>query len=168
MIALLKAVHIIAFTIWCAGLILLPLMIEIQGRHAAVRGQAGFAQFRWSTHLAYTRVISPAAVIAVAAGTVLIFALELLAPWLLLKLLAVTGMVLAHTWLGHLVVQSGERRAPFRPASARLALVAVVPLMGLVLWLVLAKPGLEDLEGLLPALLQEPRGQEIPARLNPL
>lgn len=168
MIALLKAIHIIAFAIWCAGLVLLPLMIDLLGRRAARRGQTEFAQFRWSTHLAYTHVITPAAVVAVAAGTVLIFALEVLAPWMLLKLVAVTGMVLAHTWLGHLVVQSGERRAPHRPATARLALIAAVPLMGLVLWLVLAKPALEELSAFLPAILQEPRGQEIPARLNPL
>ncbi|MGL4413009.1 CopD family protein [Roseinatronobacter monicus] len=168
MIAALKAAHIIALCIWCAGLILLPILLHIYGRRPEMRSQAGFTEFRWLTHYSYIAVITPAAVIAVSVGTVLIFALEVLSAWMLAKLIAVAGMVLLHAWMGHLIVQAGEGRGDFHLPMAGLSLLALVPLIGLVLWLVLAKPSLEELIALLPSILQEPRGNPIPARLNPL
>jgi protoporphyrinogen IX oxidase len=167
-IPILKAIHIAALAIWCAGLILLPILLHIYGRRAEMRTQAGFTEFRWLTHYSYTGVVTPAAVIAVAVGTVLIFALEILAPWMLAKLLAVGGMVLAHAWLGYLIVHAGERREIFRMPPAGLALLAILPLIGVVLWLVLAKPPLDDLIRLFPDVLMEPRGNPIPAGLEPI
>lgn len=168
MIAFLKAVHISALAIWCAGLLLLPVLLHLHGRDKRFRTQAGFTEFRWITHYSYTLVISPAAVIAVAAGTTLIFWLEVLDAWMALKLLAVTGMVLLHAWFGHLIVQAGEKRSAYSLPPVGLSLIALVPLIGLVLWLVLAKPDIADLLTLLPHSLQEPRGNAIPARLDPL
>lgn len=168
MIAILKAAHIIALSIWCAGLILLPILLHIYGRRAEVRTQAGYSEFRWLTHYSYTGVVTPAAVIAVAVGTVLIFALEVLDAWMLAKLIAVCGMVLLHAWLGHLIVQAGEGRGMYATPRAGLSLLALVPLIGLVLWLVLAKPAFEDAVALFPAFLLEPRGNQIPARFDPL
>ena len=168
MIAVLKAAHIIALSIWCAGLILLPILLHVYGRRPEIRTQAGYAEFRWLTHYSYTGVITPAAVIAVMFGTILIFALEVLDAWMLAKLIAVSGMVLLHAWLGHLIVQAGEGRGAYRTPMAGLSLLALAPLIGLVLWLVLAKPSLEELITLLPSALQEPRGNQIPARFDPL
>ena len=168
MIAALKAAHIIALSIWCAGLIVLPIILHVYGRRPENRTQAGFAEFRWLTHYSYTGVITPAAVIAVTFGTILIFALEVLEAWMLAKLVAVSGMVLLHAWMGHVIVEAGEGQGAYRTPMAGLSLLALVPLMGLVLWLVLAKPALEDFIALLPAILQEPRGNQIPARFDPL
>ena len=168
MIALLKAVHIAALAIWCAGLILLPVLMHLHGRHARFRTQAGFTEFRWLTHYSYTRVISPAAVLAVAVGTVLIFWLEVLDAWMAAKLLAVMGMVMLHAWFGHLIVQAGERRSAYDIPPVGLSLIALVPLIGLVLWLVLAKPDLGAMLDRVPEILREPRGNAIPARIEPL
>ncbi|MDD7971354.1 CopD family protein [Roseinatronobacter alkalisoli] len=168
MIAMFKALHIAALSVWCAGLILLPVIIQTYRHAHASRNQAGFSEFRWLTHYSYQLVLTPAAVIAVIAGTVLIFAQEVLDTWLLVKLVAVSGMVLVHAWLGHVVVQAGERREAYRLPPAAFALVALLPLMGLVLWLVLAKPALDDLIALFPEFLREPRGNAIPARFDPL
>lgn len=168
MIALLKALHIAALSVWCAGLILLPIVIQTHRCDYASRNQAGFTEFRWLTHHAYRLVLTPAAVIAISAGTVLIFALEVLDIWMLAKLVAVSGMVVVHAWLGHVIVLAGERRNAYRLPPAALVLVMLVPLMGLVLWLVLAKPALDDLIALFPEILREPRGHAIPARLDPL
>ncbi|MBR3370622.1 MAG: CopD family protein [Rhodobacteraceae bacterium] len=168
MIALLKALHIAALSVWCAGLILLPVVIQLHRLDYASRNQTGFTEFRWVTHHAYRLVLTPAAVIAVTAGTVLIFALEVLDAWLLVKLVAVSGMVLVHAWLGHIIGQAGEHRNAYRLPPAAFALGALVPLMGVVLWLVLAKPALEELIALLPEMLREPRGHAIPARFDPL
>ena len=168
MIALLKAVHIIALAIWCAGLILLPVLLHLHGRRVEMRTQAGFSEFRWLTHYSYIGVVSPAAVIAVTAGTALIFVLQVLDAWMLLKLIAVAAMVLLHAWFGHLIVQAGEGRGQYQVPRVGLSLLLVVPLILLVLWLVLAKPSLDGLIAHIPEFLQEPRGNPIPARLDPL
>ena len=168
MIALLKAVHIIALALWCAGLILLPLLMQRHGRGQTLRTQAGFSEFRWLTHYSYIAVITPSAVIAVTAGTILIFALEVFDVWMMAKLLAVTGMVILHAWLGHLIVKAGEARGTYSLPPVGLSLLVIVPLIGLVLWLVLAKPTLSELVALFPEILTEPRGRSIPVHLNPI
>lgn len=168
MIAIIKALHITALSAWCAGLILLPVMMHIYGRRDEIKTQAGFTEFRWLTHYSYTCALSPAAVIAVSSGTVLIFALEVLDVWMMAKLIAVAGMVLLHIWLGHLIVQAGEGRGTFRLPPVGLALLGIIPLIGLVLFLVLAKPGLQDISAIFPDFMQEPRGNQLPSRWDPL
>ena len=76
MIAILKAAHIIGLVVWCAGLIALPVIIQVYGRAPAVRTEAGYSEFRLLTHRGYVELVTPAAVIAVAAGIGLIFAEE--------------------------------------------------------------------------------------------
>ncbi|TVP70944.1 MAG: hypothetical protein EA339_11240 [Rhodobacteraceae bacterium] len=168
MIALLKTLHIIGLSIWMAGLIALPVIMQVYGRRAEMQTQPGFDEFRWLTHYAYTRAVTPAAIIAIAAGTVLIFAHHVLAPWMLAKLAAVSGMVLLHAWLGHVIVQAGEQRGSYRMPPVGLALLPAFGLIALVLWLVLAKPDLDTLVLALPDILREPRGNAIPARFDPL
>ncbi|MBQ1204216.1 MAG: CopD family protein [Loktanella sp.] len=168
MIAILKSLHITALAIWCAGLILLPVLMQVYGRRRELTTQSGFTEFRWLTHYSYTLVVTPAAVIAVAAGTVLIFALEILDVWMMAKLIAVAGMVLLHAWLGFLIVEAGEGRGKYQLPPVWIALLGIVPLIGIVLWLVLAKPELADLATLFPDFLREPRGNQIPARWDPL
>ena len=168
MIAALKATHIAALSVWCAGLLLLPVLMHLHGRGAAVARQDGFLRFRRLSHHSYTRIISPAAVIAVAAGTLLILSLELVAPWMLSKLIAVAGMVLVHAWLGHLIAQTGERAGNYRMPSPLIGLVLAIALMLIVLWLVLAKPDLAPLVERLPAWLRGPQDRELPPVLVPI
>jgi protoporphyrinogen IX oxidase len=168
MIAALKAGHIMALVVWCAGLIVLPILLHVHGRGDDARTQTGFAQLRLLSHFSYTHLITPAAVIAVAFGTVLIVMLELVDPWMLTKLVAVAGMVLVHAWLGHLIAEAGEGRGTYRMPPPLIALVLAVPLMAAVLWLVLAKPDLAPLVERLPEFLLEPRFREIPQDLVPI
>ena len=168
MIALTKALHVAALALWCAGLIALPLVMQHYGRGPRGRSQAGFSEFRLLSHRAYTRVVTPAAVIAIAAGTALIFMVGIDAPWLMAKLVVVAGMVLLHAWLGHLIARTGEERGHYRMPSPLPALVALVVLMALVLWLVLAKPDLAAPVELLPDWLRQPRGRELPSWLTPI
>jgi protoporphyrinogen IX oxidase len=168
MIAALKAAHIAALAVWCAGLILLPILMHLHGRGPMVRTQAGFETFRRLSHFSYTRVVTPAAVIAVAAGTVLIVMLDLVDGWLLAKLVAVAGMVLVHAWLGHLIAETGEGAGSYRMPPPLIALVLGVPLMMVVLWLVLAKPDLTPWIERLPLFLREPQDRELPPDLVPI
>jgi protoporphyrinogen IX oxidase len=168
MIAAFKAAHIAALAIWCAGLILLPIVLHVHGRGETVRTQAGFSTIRMLSHFSYTRLVTPAAVIAVSAGTVLIFLLELVDGWLLAKLIAVAGMVLVHAWLGHLIAETGEQAGAYRMPPPLIALILGVPLMLVVLWLVLAKPDLTPLVERLPEFLRQPQDRELPPELVPI
>lgn len=168
MIALVKAVHIAGLALWCAGLLALPVLLRVYGHPDHAHTQAGFAALRRLTHRLYTMVVTPAAILAVAAGTVLIFPLVPLEGWLILKLLAVAGMVLVHAWLGHLIVQTGAGGGQYLLPSPMIALALMVPLMVLVLVLVLAKPEIAPLIEGLPEMLRNPYGRELPSGLVPI
>ena len=164
MIAALKAIHIAAMLCWCAGLVALPLLLMSYG-HA--RRQVRYSEFRLLTHYGYVAFATPAAVIAVVAGTALIFAAGVFDLWLIAKLAFVSFMALAHAWLGHLIEQSGLQRygrgtdptKGYEMPYPGIALAVILPAIGAILWLVLAKPDLSWVADLLPALMQEPRGQ---------
>lgn len=168
MIAAMKFLHISALVMWCAGLIALPLLLHFYGRDDSRRTQPGFERLRHLTHLSYIRILSPAAVIAISAGTVLIFLIELVDVWLLLKLVAVAGMVLIHVWLGHLTSQLGHSLGVYRLPPPLLAFAGLVPLMLVVLFLVLAKPDLTPLLERLPEFMHHPQDRELPEGVVPI
>lgn len=168
MIALVKGLHIAALVIWCAGLLALPLVLQIYGRREEIRTQAGFSEFRLLVHAVYIRVVTPAAIVAITAGTVLIFLLGLTQEWFVAKLVAVTGMVLVHAWLGHLCVEASIGRGSYRMPSPLLAVPPALLFMGAVLFLVLAKPNLTPLIDALPIALREPQGRSLPSALTPI
>ena len=160
MIALIKTLHIAALVVWCATLVALPALLGLH-QHVArqthwVDVQHHYVRFRRFTHVTYTAVATPAAVLAIAAGTVLIFAAQVFEVWLLAKLVCVAGMALAHAWLGHLIVQSGERSVYWRMPWPGLSWLVTVPCMLAVLWLVLAKPDLQAAVQRLPAWSSQP------------
>ena len=160
MIAILKTLHIAALVIWCAALVCLPILLslhrQIAADPAANAVQRNYTRFRKLTHVTYTAVATPAAVIAIAVGTVLIFVAQVFEVWLLAKLTCVVGMVLAHIWLGHLIVQSSEREVDWRMPWPALALLLALPSILGVLWFVLAKPDLTQMVQSLPAWLHSP------------
>lgn len=164
MVAGLKYLHLAALLSWCAALIALPVLLHVYGavwrtRPGTGQTQARYAEFRLITHYGYVGFATPAAIIAIAAGTGLIFAGQVFDLWFLAKLALVAGMTLVHAWIGHLVLTSGEDRGLHRMPSSLWALAVGVPLMAGVLWLVLAKPDLAWTEDWLPDFLLSPRGQ---------
>ena len=172
MMALIKALHIAALVVWCASLLTLPLLLGLH-RHivfaesrAAMQDQ--YTRFRRLTHLTYTGVATPAAVVAIAAGTVLIFMAQVWSVWLLLKLVLVAGMALGHAWLGHLVVQSYEKEVDWRMPWPALSLLVTLPCMLGVLWLVLTKPDLAATLQQLPVWMREPLAMDLQAQLTAL
>lgn len=168
MIALLKTVHIAALCVWCAGLLALPIVLQVYGRRDELRTQAGFSEFRLLVHATYTRIITPAAVVTISVGVVLILVIGLTANWLMAKLAVVAGMVLVHAWLGHVCVRASEERGTYRMPSPLLALPLAILCMGAVLYLVLAKPDLQPLIEALPRALREPQGRPLPSVLVPI
>lgn len=155
-VPLLKGVHIAALVLWCGGLLALPLMLS---RHDPAVSQDDYRRIRRATHLTYTVCVTPAALVAVIAGTWLIFFREVFVPWLYAKLLFVAGLAAAHAWIGHLLVQVAETPGRHRPPEPHLPIAAVLVPALAILVLVLGKPDLGTIP--LPDWLREPRGGQL-------
>ena len=100
-LSLVKALHIAALVVWCAGLLGLPLMLS---KHEIGEGQASYSQLRLLTHRAYSYLVTPAAIIAISAGTLLIFLAGVFTLWMFVKLLMVGVLVAWLGWTGLLFV----------------------------------------------------------------
>ena len=156
-ITLFKGAHIAALMVWCAGLLALPLMLS---HHHPDSTPGDYSLVRRATHTTYAIIVTPAAVVAVVAGTWLIFFREVFVPWLYVKLLFVAALAAAHAWVGHLIVQVAEKPEEHRPPRAYLPMTAIcIPVIA-ILMLVLGKPDLGTIP--LPDWLQEPRGNHLP------
>ncbi|MET0248275.1 MAG: CopD family protein [Sphingobium sp.] len=165
MIIAIKFLHIAALAIWCAGVIALPLMLA---KHNADHEQLDYARLRLLTHRAYTLIVTPAAVITIAAGTALIFLAGVFTPWMFAKLVGVGMLVLLHAWIGHITLIVGERQGAYVPPRfwSHIALTAVFAAIAAILILVLAKPPIDG--DLAPDWLVTPRDQPLPVDEVPM
>lgn len=163
MIAILKFFHIAALCVWCAGLVGLPLLLAC---HHPRDAQADFARLRIVTHQAYVGIVTPAAVIAIALGTALIFLRDVFVPWLFVKLVLVGALVLIHAWLGHVTLKAGEHHGQYEPPPGAPFVTLSAIAMLTILFLVLGKPLIG--EGLAPAWLLRPQGQPLPVGEVPI
>jgi protoporphyrinogen IX oxidase len=151
--AWLKALHIVGLLMWCAGLIYLPGLLLA---HTRVLDAHDFARIRNTTRFAYAAVASPAAFVAIGAGAALLFVADALHGWMFVKLAFVGVMVMVHVQYGFILGRLADRESD--PPRLRLTLVfiGVLAAMGVVLWLVLAKPAIPILW--LPDWAMEPGG----------
>lgn len=152
-----KALHVTALALWTGGLFALPLMLS---RHDQAIGQADYARVRKATHFTYTMAVTPAAVIAIASGLVLVFLREVFVPWMFAKLVFVALLVTFHAWVGNTLVEVAEKEGRHRPPEPLLPLLLLLVPVLAILALVLAKPDLGDIP--LPGWLVQPRGGQLP------
>lgn len=150
MIVWLKFLHISAIAIWAAGLIGLP------GLFLQRTGLAGDSLFRLQNlvRFAYVAIISPAAFLAIASGTALVFLNETFAPWFLLKLALIVLMVAAHTRTGMIIVRLFHDNQSYPMWRTITATIAVTLVITAILIVVLMKPAIDD--DLLPRALSQP------------
>ncbi len=156
-IVLLKILHIAGILLWSAGLIALPLMLA---QHKEQDGQFQYQRIRRFTHYGYTHLLTPAAVIAVAAGTALLFLRGVFVPWMFAKLVFVAALVALHAWIGGLVVHMGEHTNEEQPSPTLPLVIGGFVLLLIILLLVLTKPviGVE----IIPEWLLSPRNRYLP------
>lgn len=132
------SLHIAGLVIWCGALLYLPALIAggaSRADDAALgRGPA------WLNRMFFTAIATPAALFAIVTGSILLVFDRTLGVWLILKLTAVSGMVLCHVLYGVLILR--HERDPHAPSALLCILLATVStvLIGSALWLVLAKP----------------------------
>lgn len=132
----LKLLHISAVIVWCGALLYLPAAIANAGRgarrghrHALLRGL-------------FTSVATPAALVAVATGTLIFVWQGPLAAWLIAKLALVGLLVLTHLACGLLILRIEHGRARLGADRGKCAMVGGASLLWLAgtAWLVLSKP----------------------------
>ncbi|MET1756089.1 CopD family protein [Novosphingobium sp. RD2P27] len=156
-ISIVKALHIMGISLWAAGLIAVPLMLA---RHTPNDNQEEYARVRRFTHYGYTHLLTPAAVIAVAAGTGLIFLRGVFVPWMFAKLVLVGALVALHAGVGNIVVRMGEQTNERQPPHPLLFVIPALFLLTAILLVVLSKPGIGD--GFIPEWLHSPRELQLP------
>ena len=162
----LKFLHIAGVAVWMGALLYLPAMLWAHGR---VQDRQDFARVRMASRFVYMGLASPAAYVAIGAGTALLLTADSLYPWMFLKLIGVGVLVVAHVQYGHVLVHLADEEAEaptFRVKAIGVAVLAFIPA---VLWLVLAKPPVPD--GAFPSWAREPgflTPPESPAPAPPL
>lgn len=161
-LAWVKALHIASLIIWCAGLVALPLILR---KHEIAESQASYTRLRLITHYGYVRILTPSAVIAIAAGTTLIWLGPVFEPWLFAKLVAVGVLVTLHMMIGRTVILMSERRGRYAPPHFVPLEVATFATLVIILLLVLAKPAIPDL---FPSWLERPLDRQLPVRETPI
>lgn len=153
MIAILKVIHIAAVSLWAGGVLGLPMLGL---RRARALPTTGRVQSEEMMRFAYTVVVSPAAFIAIASGIALIFLRDVFTSWFSLKLALVGGLVLVHTMVGLAIIRIPQRGRRYQALRMAIFFALGLPLVGGILYLVLAKPDLDSL--LLPDMLGHPGG----------
>ncbi len=134
---ILKSAHIAALLVWCGGLLILPVMLA---RHDPSVLPGDYTHIRRASHSVYTYCVTPAAVIAVIAGTWLVFLREAFVPWFYAKITCVALLVAAHVWIGHALTKIAEEPGTHIPPRPILPMGAVLGPVLAILILVLAKP----------------------------
>lgn len=141
--------HISALLLWCAALLYLPvLMVGVAAGSTEVHRvhKSGDTVER----LLFTRVATPAALVAIMSGTLVFLVNRTVDGWLIAKLTLVVALVVTHILTGLVVVRAttidgelGRDRVPYnRPVTLHclLLVTAQAILITAILWMVLAKP----------------------------
>lgn len=153
MIVVLKSLHIMAIIVWCGGLLVLPGLF---GQRSLVSGREATVELQRAVRRIFIHVTSPAAFVAVVAGTFLLFAREVFTSWMMLKLLAVGLLVIIHIRAGFLILNLFEPRGHYAQWRRWAITVATLAVIAAILLLVLGKPGIEL--GELPPWMRQPGG----------
>ncbi|MFB9868361.1 CopD family protein [Vreelandella sulfidaeris] len=134
----LKLLHIAALVIWCGSLLYLPALLN---QTLQLRKDSGFAQGTPPMpRFFYNSIATPAALAAIASGTLLFLVYGVLGGWLILKLGAVVTMVAAHGCFGWLILRLETGHYRWVKPITWIALCVALAGICSVLTFVLAKP----------------------------
>jgi len=151
LVAILKLIHIATVAIWMAGLVGLP---GLYVQRAKTSSDGELLRLQRMVRYAYLVLMSPAAFVAIASGTILIFLREAFEPWLSAKLGLVGLLALIHILTGLVIIRLFDEGEIY--TAWRFVVVTIVSLLLMlcVFFLVLAKPEFSAA----PSVLTEPGG----------
>lgn len=98
-----KALHIIAFVAWFAGLFYLPRLFVY---HASANDKVGIERFKVMQRRLYYGIMWPALILTVTFGTLIISlnaSYYLTSPWMHIKLTLIALLIGYHVYCGHLI-----------------------------------------------------------------
>jgi len=133
---LLKFLHVFAIAVWAGGLLCLPFLYRQRRRlkDEALHRLHNFTRFF------YVRLVSPAAFVAIASGTVLIFVQATFTPWFSVKLALVGAMVIIHVTSGLMILRLFEPDQTYPRWRFAAATTATGCVVAAILVTVLGKP----------------------------
>ena len=99
---LLKLLHFATLICWCGALLYLPALIAAGTRCS---DDLFYRDHAHLTRVGFTLIATPAALLAIGSGTLLLLQDERFGNWLIIKLSRVAGMVLCHALCGTLVLR---------------------------------------------------------------
>ena len=141
MTTVLKFIHLGAIAIWSGGLIALPFLF---GQRRALTATADLDRLHRVTRLVYVELTSPAAFVAIASGTALIFLQATFVEWFSAKMVLVGIMAMLHVVAGLVMHQLYSPDGHFSRFSEFGLTVAYVVVIVAIIWVVLAKPHIDS------------------------
>ena len=153
MTTFLKFVHLAAIALWSGGLIALPFLFW---QRRTLEAGLDLDRLHRVARLVYVELTSPAAFIAIASGTALIFLQATFAEWFSLKMLLVGIMAMLHVFAGLVLVQLFLPEGRFSRLSYVALTSAYIVVITAIIWVVLAKPHIDSNQ--IAAHLFEPGG----------
>ncbi|MDM0033222.1 CopD family protein [Variovorax sp. J22P271] len=141
MTTFLKFVHLAAIAIWSGGLLALPFLFW---QRRALESGPDLDRLHRIVRLVYVELTSPAAFIAIASGTGLIFLQATFEEWFSIKMVLVGIMAMLHVVAGLVVHQLFSPRGRFGRVSFVTLSATYAVLIVAILWVVLAKPQIDS------------------------
>ena len=133
----LKILHVSAVIAWAGTLLYMPILIAAMGNRRRAEGDEGLPPPL--LRAVFINLATPAALVAIASGTVIFIGGGLLAHWLIVKLALVGMLVLGHAFCGMLLLRVERGDALAAGVSHLVVVLSLLWLAGIA-WLVLRKP----------------------------
>lgn len=149
MTALVKAIHIVGITFWCAGLLAVP---SLYVRRARLRNGRALSRLNRFARFAFINVTSPAAFVAIATGLALIFLRQAFTAWMVLKLAGIGLLLVIHIWSSYTTINVFDPGRSFARWQQVAMVSSTLAVVSIILYLVLGKPAIDI--GPLPDWLQ--------------
>lgn len=131
----LKLLHISAVIVWCGTILYLPTLLRHSVQCVLVEGPS----LRQWPRKVFIGIATPAALAAIASGTLIFVTEAVVTTWLIYKLAAVGLLVLGHGVCGMLVLRAEAGRLGACRFCHVLTAVMLIALLAIA-WLVLRKP----------------------------
>ncbi|WP_034855297.1 CopD family protein [Sinorhizobium sojae] len=140
MIIAIKLLHIATIALWAGGLVSLPVLYV---QRARVRDNEALYRLQMMVRFAYVALISPAAFVAIATGTMLIFGQQTFAGWFSLKLFFVSVLAALHVLTGLVIIRLFREGETYPIWRFLLTTVGTSAVVLAILFVVLAKPTID-------------------------
>jgi uncharacterized membrane protein len=141
MIWMVKLLHLTTISIWAGGLLALPYLLF---QRRALSGEPLHRLHRLARAL-YVSILSPAAFVAIASGTALVFLRDTFVEWFSIKLVIVGVLAALHVRAGLLILRVFDADGRLGRGGATSLTVATLAAVSGVLVIVLWKPQIDAL-----------------------